>query len=47
MANQIGGSIVEEKVLDFISNYAIITTKQVQDKEVDQIWYDLNNNPNF
>ncbi len=47
MANQIGGSIIEEKVLDFISKTAVITTKQIQDKEVDQIWYDLNNNPNF
>ena len=47
MANQIGGSILEEKVLDFIAKSAIITIKQIQDKEVDQIWYDLNNNPNF
>ncbi len=47
MANQIGGSIIEEKVLDFISKSAIITIKQIQDKEVDQIWYDLNNNLNF
>jgi trigger factor len=47
MANQIGGSIIEEKVLDFISKSAIVTIKQIQDKEVDQIWYDLNNNPNF
>jgi trigger factor len=43
MVNQIVGSIIEEKVLDFISKSAIITAKTIQDKEVDQIWYNINN----
>jgi len=47
MQNQIVGSIVEDKVIDIVLQSCQITERKIDAKEVDNIWYDINNNLNF